>query len=338
MNEFSIDIVICTYNNAELLQQTLSALSNQKVSPGISWRVLVVNNNCTDDTEKLVESFQQSANFPLSMVVETRQGLTPARLCGVRNSFGNWIAFVDDDCLLAENWIEETARFASEHPRCGAFGGKIILDWQETPPPFVLNRRYAYAGKRLGDTPQKRSWLPGAGMVLRRSALEQSGWIENQLLEDRIGQVLVSGGDVEIGMRIYSHWEIWYAPGLELRHVIPSRRMTREYLRRMVFGLGASRHNVAALTWRGSYLSWLLYSVVYAVGFAIFGIAESVREAVWSGDTVDLKLGLGPARGWWAAVGSMWRMKSAERKSLLGALASKQNADHSFATVPMSSN
>jgi glycosyltransferase involved in cell wall biosynthesis len=337
-DRFSIDIIICTFNNAGLLKQTLNALAGQRVSHSISWNVSVVNNNCTDNTAEVVSDFQQSTSLSLSMVVETRQGLTPARLCGVRNSSGDWIAFVDDDCLLAEDWIEEAARFAAEHPQCGAFGGKIILDWEEPPPQFVVNRRYAYAGKRFGDTPQMRSWLAGAGMILRRSALEQSGWVEKQLLEDRIGQVLVSGGDVEIGMRIAAHAEVWYTPTLKLHHVIPSRRMTREYLRRMVFGLGASRHNVAALTWNGSYLSWLLYSIVYAFGFALFGVAESVREAVWSGDGLDLKLGLGPARGWWAAVRSMWRMKTQERQSLLGALAKKPKPDHAFATVTVSSN
>jgi len=73
------------------------------------------------------------------MVSETKQGKTPACLCGVKNSTGNWIAFVDDDCLLAENWVEEAARFALVHPDCGAFGGRVILDWELPLPAFVLN-------------------------------------------------------------------------------------------------------------------------------------------------------------------------------------------------------
>lgn len=338
--EFSLDIVICTYNNAPLLRRTLDALSKQKVvSPWINWKVFVVNNNCTDETSDVVEEFLRSEKFPLRMIHEARQGLTAARVCGVRNTGGDWIAFVDDDCLLNQNWIEEAARFAVDHPECGAFGGRIILEWEKTPPAFVLSRRYAYAGKQLGETTHKRSWLPGAGMVVRRKALEACGWVEKQLLEDRIGERLVSGGDVEIGLRIARSYEIWYTPQCEIRHFIPTRRMSREYLRRMVFGLGASRHNVKALSWSGSYTSWLLYSFIYGIGFVLFGVAESIREAIYSGGTVDLSLGLGPARGWWAAMFAMMRMDSAERNLMLGALATlEKSPTQPLANLSMSEN
>lgn len=86
----------------------------------------------------------------MRMVSETKQGKTPACLCGVKNSTGNWIAFVDDDCLLAENWVEEAARFALVHPDCGAFGGRVILDWELPPPAFVLKYGYQFAQQDHG--------------------------------------------------------------------------------------------------------------------------------------------------------------------------------------------
>lgn len=176
-------------------------------------------------------------------------------------------------------------------------------------------------------------------MVVRRKALEACGWVEKQLLEDRIGERLVSGGDVEIGLRIARSYEIWYTPQCEIRHFIPTRRMSREYLRRMVFGLGASRHNVKALSWSGSYTSWLLYSFIYGIGFVLFGVAESIREAIYSGGTVDLSLGLGPARGWWAAMFAMMRMDSAERNLMLGALATlEKSPTQPLANLSMSEN
>ncbi len=340
MKEFSLDIVICTYNNAALLSRTLEALSKQQVdSPWIEWKVLIVNNNCTDKTSETVTSLMQAAGYALRMVHETKQGLTHARVCGVQNTSGDWIAFVDDDCLLSEDWVEQAAQFASQHPECGAFGGRITLEWEKPPPAFVLNRRYAYAGKQLGDTAKRRSWLPGAGMIVRRKALVASGWLDKQLLEDRIGRRLVSGGDVEIGMRIARAHEVWYNPNCNLRHLIPTRRMTREYLRRMEFGLGASRHNVAALSWRRSYASWLLYSLVYGFGFSVFSAADSVREGVYSSGPIDLRLGLSPALGWWAAMFAMWRMKSSERSEILGAVLPTENASNpTLPKLSMSSN
>ncbi len=319
----SIDLVICTYNNAALLDRTLAALSKQEVSPHVDWQVTVVNNNCTDETPEVVEKHSRSGNVPLRMIFEPQQGAIPARVCGVRNTGGEWIAFVDDDCLLAEDWVEQSARFTEEHPDCGAFGGHIILQWEKTPPPYVLSRPYLYAGARHGETAKRRKWVAGAGMVVRRAALEDSGWLDKQFLEDRIGKRLVSGGDVEIPMRIAARHEVWYNPRCNLRHIIPERRMSREYVRRMIFGLGASRHNTIALTWSGSYPAWLLYSSLYSIGFLGMGTIQMLHEFVSGRSGFDVLIAVNPARGWWAAMWSMLRMDATERRQLLGCAASR---------------
>jgi glycosyltransferase involved in cell wall biosynthesis len=310
----SIDLVVCTYDNAALLDRTLAAMARQRVSSGVRWQVLVVDNNCTDATPEVVERHRRSGEIPLRSVREPRQGLTPARLRGVRETEGEWIAFVDDDCLLAEDWVEQAARFAAGHPECGAFGGQVILEWETDPPPYVLKRRYAYAGKHHGETAHRRPWLAGAGMVVRRSALADCGWIDKQFLQDRIGKRTVSGGDMEIGLRIAARHEVWYNPEHKLRHVIPGSRMTRRYLRRITYGLGASRHNAMALTWKRSYPAWLAYSVLYSIGFGALGTFQGLREG-------DVRLAFSPVRGWWAAILEMWQMDPATRRELLGSAA-----------------
>lgn len=322
-SDISIDVVVCTYNNAALLDLALGALGRQRVPGGVRWRVLVVNNNCTDETAAVIERHARRAPVPLRTVIEPKQGLTPARVCGVENTSGEWVAFVDDDCLLAEDWVEEAVRFAAGHPACGAFGGQVILDWETDPPPYVSSRRYAYAGKYHGETAHRRPWLAGAGMVVRRAALDDCGWTAKQFLEDRIGKRPVSGGDMEIGLRIAARYEVWYNPACKLRHVIPGHRMTRQYLRRITFGLGASRHNAMALAWKGSYPAWLAYSALYSVGFGALGVFQSAGEAFRNRSGLDLPLAFSPVRGWWAAMEEMSRMSSAERRQLLGCAAAR---------------
>ena len=107
----SIDLVICTYNNASLLQRTLESVAQLTVPAHIRWGVLVVNNNCSDDTASTVEDHISKGVLPIRTVVETTQGLTTARVCGVKNTEQDWIAFIDDDCILAKNWIEEAENF-----------------------------------------------------------------------------------------------------------------------------------------------------------------------------------------------------------------------------------
>jgi glycosyltransferase involved in cell wall biosynthesis len=324
MTPLSIDLVICTYDNAALLDRTLEAMSRLRVPPEVRCGVLVVDNNCTDPTAEVVDRWAASFPLPLRIVREPRQGLTPARLRGVLETGGEWIAFVDDDCLLAEDWVEQAARFAAEHPQCGAFGGRVVPEWETEPPPFVLAHRYAYAAKSHGDTPHRRQWLAGAGMVVRRTALRACGWTDRPLLEDRVGGTLVSGGDVEIGMRIAAGHEVWYVPACTLRHVIPARRMTRPYLRRITFGLGASRHHAAALAWKRSYPAWLLYSIAGSLAFLAMGVRQVAGELLRPRAGIDPALAFSPMRGWLAAMGEMLRMKGEERRALLGCATSRR--------------
>ena len=45
-----ITVAICTWNRCELLRQTLEQMTKLVIPPRVVWELLVVNNNCTDDT------------------------------------------------------------------------------------------------------------------------------------------------------------------------------------------------------------------------------------------------------------------------------------------------
>ena len=158
-------------------------------------------------------------------------------------------------------------------------------------------------------------------MVVRRTALEDSGWLDEPLLADRTGSDLISGGDMEMGMRIAARHAVWYNPACKIRHIIPARRLTRRYVRRIVFGLGASRHNVTALTWRGSYPGWFLYSVAYSAGLSAYAVYDAARETIESAFGADIPSAFTPILGWWSAMWAMLKMDRAQRRALLGCVA-----------------
>jgi glycosyltransferase involved in cell wall biosynthesis len=314
-----IDLVICTYNNAALLARTLYALTQQKVSPDVQWSVLVVDNNCTDNTQEVVKKYQSGGKIlRLSTMVETRQGLTAARHCGVQNTKADWIAFVDDDCLLAEDWVENAVRFAAEHPDCGAFGGQVLLDWEVQPPQYVFNYAYSFA-QQTGSKVQKKSCLVGAGFVLNRMALLRTGWVDKPLLQDRTGTKLISGGDVEISLRIYgAGYDLWYTPDCRIQHFITSKRITQKYLVDINYGLGTSQVLGDSLLWMGSYRGWLLM-------FIRNGLKESQKVAVnWvkalfgRKNPLEVEIDKSFLKGKWAGIKHVIQMRAEERLRLLG--------------------
>lgn len=315
----SIDLVICTYNNAALLDRTLIAISKQQVLPEVNWQVLVVNNNCTDKTVAVVRRHIQSGKIPdLRTILESRQGLTYARLCGVQNTTGDWIAFVDDDCLLQEDWIAQAAKFAVAHPECGAFGGKVILDWETTPPAFALKYGYSFAEQDHGMLPKQMSCLVGAGLVIRRSALLDIGWVNKQFMTDRVGKKLISGGDVELALRIAAKYELWYNPESKLMHIIPLRRTSKNYLININFSLGTSQLYGDSMLWSGSYIAWLFMSIFDTIRPSIDVLINTLKVLVRRRSAPEIAITLSFVLGRWAGIGRMFCMNFQERQSLLG--------------------
>jgi glycosyltransferase involved in cell wall biosynthesis len=190
-------------------------------------------------------------------VYEAEQGLTPARVRGVRETRRPWIAFVDDDNLLAPDWLAAMSAAIHAHPWAGGVGGRVRLVWDVPPLPAAAAFGFCFAEQELGEAPLAVGSLVGAGMVLRRAALEACGWTKQPLLADRIGRSLISGGDAEIALRVRSAgFELWYEPAAVMDHRMPAGRATRGYLMRINRALGATSVLVGLLAWPGDYDAW----------------------------------------------------------------------------------
>ena len=234
-----ITVAICTYNNAAFLDRTLSTLALQEFEDDY-WSALVVDNNSSDATEDIVQLHQHQGLIPhLRYCRESQLGLAHARHRAVMETTSKLIAFVDDDCLLAPDWLRQAVAFSFTHPNAGAIGGRVQLLWESPPPHTALSRTTWYAEQNYGDVPQQLpstgfTYLVGAGLVLRRTALKDSGWLEKRMLVGREGRGLGAGEDIEIVLRIRrAGYDLWYNPAMFLEHVIPERRTSIPYLCRM---------------------------------------------------------------------------------------------------------
>ena len=253
----SLTVVICTYNQAPTLDRVLGMLARQYLAE-TDWSVLVVDNNCTDATPTVVAAHAATGHIPgLRRVVEPEQGLTPARRAGALQTEADWIAFVDDDCLLAEDWVARMTAFLRAHSEAAAVGGRVVPTYETPPPPYVSGFEWCFARQDHGPEPVVVGSLVGAGMVIRREALRLSGWLDRPLVADRVGRRLVSGGDVELALRLRATgFPLWYTPDCTIHHLIPPHRTTRRYLLRMALSLGISSAFGDALVWPDGYAAW----------------------------------------------------------------------------------
>jgi glycosyltransferase involved in cell wall biosynthesis len=248
-----ISIVLCCHNSARLLPDTLSRLLAQRLSPGRSCEVIVIDNASTDTTATVArECWPPDWPIDLRIVLEPNLGLSNARLRGIAEAQYEIICFVDDDNRLAGDWVETVSVVMDEHPEAGACGGQIEAECETARPSWFDNFQSYYAvGKQAehgGDVTETRGYLWGAGLCLRRSAWEQV--IETGfefLLSGRKGAALSAGEDAEMcyALRL-NGWRLWYEPRLRMSHFITRERLNWNYLRRLSRGFGAATAGIDA--------------------------------------------------------------------------------------------
>jgi glycosyltransferase involved in cell wall biosynthesis len=261
-----LTIAIPTYNGARRLPEVLDRLrmacqDASRVTPpsrqtpegshsyNFSWEVLVVDNNSTDDTAKVVQAYQSSwpQPFPLRYCFEPQQGAAFARRRAVEEANGALVGFLDDDNIPAPDWVAAAYAFGQEHPTAGAYGSRIHGDFEVTPPdnfqrltPFLAITERGSEAQRY--EPQKKVLPPSAGLVVRKQAWLES--VPSQLvLTGRTPGSMLTGEDLEMLSHIQAKgWEIWYNPAMQIDHKIPQWRLKREYLMPFFRGIGLSRH------------------------------------------------------------------------------------------------
>lgn len=314
-----LDVVICTYNNAALLDRALQHLASQRVAPQWRWQVTVIDNNCTDDTSVRVDEHIRAGLVPgLRRLVETEQGLTAARLRGLSETSADWIAFVDDDCLLDPNWIDEAVRFTLEGPPCGGFGGHVEVAWDAEPPPGLETYGTLFAEQYLGERPRESFSLVGAGMVLHRQALAESGWPERPLLGDRIGKRLTACGDLEIALRIRNAgYPLWYQPACHLQHVMPAHRTELPHLLPLASGLGAGLVLTAAMTSTGRF-GWVRHTLLLGVKQTARAARRTLGAQLGRRTRLCARIDRRFAAGTWHGTWQLFRMPSARRDAIVG--------------------
>jgi glycosyltransferase involved in cell wall biosynthesis len=106
MDQPLVSIIIPTYNRAELLGDTLTCVIDQTYN---NWECIIVDDNSTDETVKVIHSFQEKDNrFKLIIKPKThKQGASISKNLGLKIAAGDYIQFLDSDDILKENKLHE---------------------------------------------------------------------------------------------------------------------------------------------------------------------------------------------------------------------------------------
>jgi glycosyltransferase involved in cell wall biosynthesis len=165
-------VVVCTCNRAEKLAHLLDSFTRMRVPEGVSWELIVVDNNSTDETAQVLEAFAAKAILPLRHHFEPRQGLAVAHNHAMDVAKGDIVAFTDDDCRVPPDWLTVIAREFGGDPELSLLGGRVEL-FNPADRPITIRTERA----RLDLTGDNHAMdlLIGCNLVFRRAVGERLG-------------------------------------------------------------------------------------------------------------------------------------------------------------------
>lgn len=240
-----LTVIIPTHNpRLVLLEEVLHALRGQTLS-WADWELLLIDNASDPPVPQHLVSWHPNAR----VVRELHLGLTHARLRGIREACAPVLVWVDDDNILAPDYLLAARDAFSAHPRLGAAGGPSLPRYEEQPPAWFETGLTRLGCRDHGDQQLWMSWdnqLPhyppaapiGAGMVIRKHPMrvwaDEIVHDQDRLSFGRRGTALSSGEDNDINLTLLQNgWELAYLPHLRLNHVIPPSRLTLAYQKRI---------------------------------------------------------------------------------------------------------
>jgi glycosyltransferase involved in cell wall biosynthesis len=234
-----VSVVISTYNRCSLLPLALESLLQQK-TPGFSYEVVVVDNNSTDDTRGIIQSFEERSDGKLRYLFEAKQGLSHGWNAGVDASRAPIIAFTDDDLIMPADWVANIKRAFDQHPEVAFIGGRVLPVWPHEPPRWLS--RALWAPLALQDADQEFYTDEQCPVCLlnkcfRREAFDAVGKFRPDLgrIKDGIGSL----EDDELQRRLWkSGRRGLHIPSVIVHSPVAAGRMTKKYYRSWHTGRG----------------------------------------------------------------------------------------------------
>lgn len=204
MTKMCVSAIITAYNSEDFVAEAISSVLEQTCPVD---EIVVVDDGSTDHTRDIVEQFSQRG---VRYIYQENGGPGAARNCGIRETSGELIAFLDADDVWLKDKIKMQREFLSEHPEVALVSGfawwwNMIEDDRfisgEVPKSIASLRRDIMVHNKIGNPSR---------VMLRRSVFSEVGVFDKNI---RWGQ------DWDLWIRIITRYNaaILPAPVIEYR-------------------------------------------------------------------------------------------------------------------------
>lgn len=205
-----LSIIVISFNTKELLRKCLSSIF--KLTKGISFEVIVVDNASSDDSAQVAKSFERVR------LIQNKEnlGFGKANNQGIESAKGKYIFLFNSDAYLEENVLSKLVKLLDQNSRIGALAPQILnpnhtiqqssgflpdlpqvfywMSFLDDLPCGQFLKPYHVDHDSFYKKQHEVGWITGAAMMLRREALEKSGLFDEK--------IFLYGEEVELCKRI----------------------------------------------------------------------------------------------------------------------------------------
>jgi glycosyltransferase involved in cell wall biosynthesis len=304
-------IIVCTYNRADILKITLPCYTSLIKPSAVKLELIIVDNNSNDETKTIAKGFttKNKDDFAnLVYVFEPKQGLSHARNTGYKHAKGDYIAYIDDECILPENWLAEaiTTIKKQNNPAFlgGPYYGKFLPDrssiwYKESFRDFYLLQ------KNVPDGVLKNNYLSGCNFITRRDVFTKIDLFDTNL--GMTGNTLNYGEEQDFQRRFISQYPdevIWYNSKLFVWHLIRDEQMSilHDFKEAVIRGQSSAKEKEFSL------LQLMLspFLLIVVIGRALLSALWALIKSLFSKEHFLTLLHRDYQNRVWRDIGAVW--------------------------------
>jgi GT2 family glycosyltransferase len=242
--EHSVSVVVCAYTVQRLgLLRAAVASIDRQTFPALETLVVI------DHQPGLLRLANETLGRARMLENAGEPGLSAARNTGVRSARGDIVAFLDDDAIAEDTWLEALTH-AYEDPRVVGAGGVVRPLWEHGKGPrWLPSEFYWTVGCSYRGLPEECAPVRnpiGAGMSFRRDVLERLEGFTCGI--GRIGQTPLGCEETELSIRARRTFPgaiVLHLPSAGVAHHVPAERTSWGYFRARCWSEGLSKALVA---------------------------------------------------------------------------------------------
>jgi glycosyltransferase involved in cell wall biosynthesis len=238
----NVSVVLCTYaldmynHFCEAAESVLNQTYNNV-------ELVVIVDGTPEVYDRVVEDYDNHEDVIISCNDEN-VGLLQSRNRGAELATGDVVAFIDDDAIADEEWIERLVR-AYENEDAIAAGGKMVPEWIAGKPAYLPEEFYWLVGvthRGFADGPGEVRNTFGSNISFRAGVFRELSGFDVDI-GGRRGDKNLQGGETELCARMCEEYEqgVWYDPKAEVTHKVFEYRTEFRWLVDRAFWQGYSK-------------------------------------------------------------------------------------------------